>query len=189
MKPYCNVKRIYFPIITLKNRKLMEIYYHVNNIGGFTFDFFMDPYGAVRNVSQDDTTEVIGIDEEGEEFSESQERTGYQRSGDDVFGGIKGKEEIDDLYDRWLYIPFNYRQNKRVGILLDNLKDQFGRAISEEELVEIWRNNAPGDRSKINQAYQDVPGDFNTNTMVLFSGETDGALRQYTYGGMPNTVL
>ena len=67
---YCNVKRIYFPIITSENRKFMEIYYRANNIRGFSFDFFMDPYETVRNISPDNAPILIGIDEadNGDEY-------------------------------------------------------------------------------------------------------------------------
>lgn len=186
---YCNVKRIYFPLITSQNRKLMEIYYHVNNVDGFIFEFFTDPYETVRNLSPDAPAEVIGIgeasgeNEENEGLDIQRERTGYQRSGEDVFGSIYGKKTIGNtIYDKWLYIPFNFRQQTRVGILLDNLRNQFGSDITEDDLVQIWKNNAPGDRDKIKQAYRNIPGNFNTNSMVLFSGETDYGLRQYTYG-------
>ncbi len=183
---HCSVKRIYFPLITEKNRGLMEIYYRVNDIDGFSFRFFMDPAEAVRNVTAETETRVIGIGEadaenEGENL---QRETEYHRSGEDVFETIKRPyDSLLPLYDKWLYIPFNFRQTKRVQILLDNLKIQFQRDITEVELVRLWEKGHPGDRDKIKQAYLNVPGGLNVNSMVLFSGEIDHGLRQYRHGG------
>lgn len=87
---YCNVKRTYFPLITTKNRQLMEIYYRFNNIDGFSFDFFSDPHKTVRNISAETT--VTGIDEansEGSRENVRQEGTEYHRSGEDIFESIK----------------------------------------------------------------------------------------------------
>ena len=49
-------------------------------------------------------------------------------------------------------------------------------------MVQLWEKNAPGDRDKIKQAYAELPGGFNTNSMTLFSGEIDNILRQYERG-------
>lgn len=181
---YCKVKRVYFPLITTQNRQLMEIYYRVNGIDGFSFDFFRDPNGTVRNLSPETT--VTGIGEaggEGERENLGQEGTEYHRSGEDIFESIRHSHGKSFLaYNKWLYIPFNFRQSKRIQILLDNLKKEFQREISEEELVRLWEDNLPGDRNKIKQAYLNVPGGLNVNSMTLFSGEIDHGLRQYKQG-------
>lgn len=181
---YCSVKRIYFPLITAKNRQLMEIYYRVNGIDGFSFDFFRDPAETVRNLSSETTVIEIGeADGEGEEENLRREGTEYRRSGEDVFETIKHSYgRVFPAYDRWLYIPFNFRQSKRIQVLLTNLKGQFHKDITEGELVRLWENNVPGDRDKIKQAYLKVPGGLNVNSMTLFSGETDRGLRQYKQG-------
>ena len=183
---HCNVKRIYFPLITSKNRKLMEIYYHVNNIDGFPLDFFRDPYETVRNLSPDNTPVLNGIDEadnEDESIDWQQDRLRRQRSGDNVFEDIKASYHLKNTaYDKWLYIPFNFRQTARVQSLLNNLQGQFQRTITEDEMVRLWENNNPGDRDKIKQAYAKVPGGFNVNSMTLFSGEIGDTLSQYKRG-------
>ena len=164
----------------------MEIYYRVNNIGGFSFDFFMDPYETVRNISPDNFPVLIGIDEadnEDEYIDRQQDRLRYQGSGNNVFEDIKYPYDMKDtVYNKWLYIPFNFRQTTRVQTLLNNLADQFQRIITGDEMVQLWENNNPGDRDKIKQAYAEVPGDFNTNSMTLFSGEIDNIFRQYERG-------
>lgn len=182
---YCSVKRIYFPLITPKNRMLMEIYYHINNINGFSYDFFRDPYEAIRELSLENEPMLIEIDEEnGENEREDlpQRRIEYQRSGENVFEEIKGQYGSYIRYDKWLYIPFNFRQTERINILLDNLKEKFQREITEEDLVRLWKENRSSDLDKIKQAYLNVPGGLNVNSMTLFSGEIDYGLRQYKQG-------
>ena len=181
---YCNVKRIYFPLIASENRGIMDIYYLSKNIHGFTYDFFMDPFGAIEDLDLDVRPQLIQI-EEGEE-AEERERWGNdldidrRESGTNVFKDIKRAYDLkDNIYDEWLYIPFNFRQNERVKLLLVNLEKQFIRRIEKEEVAQIWRDNASGDRNKIREAYRKIPGGFNTNSMTLFSGTTTYRLRQF----------
>lgn len=180
---YCNVKRIYFPLINFKNRNFMEVYYYVNNIDGFTFDFFRNPNEAIGNLSLENRPMLIGIDEARGQSASSgieQEDMRYQRSGDNVFETIMLERDMyHTAYGNWLYIPFNFRQTDRVQTLLQNLRIQFQKEIMGDELVRLWVGNSPGDRDKIKQAYASVPGGFNVNSMTLFSGETNHNFHQY----------
>lgn len=175
---YCEVKRIYFPIIASKNREIMRIYYYANNVNGFTYDFFYNPDHAIESLNIDYKPELIQIEEIGQDYNDLDINS--RRSGDNVYGDIKNDTGINvTMYSEWLYIPFNFRQHERIDKLMDNLAIQFGKVITEYDLREIWRNNIPGDRDKIKEAYKKVPGTLNTNSMTLFSGEINYDLRQF----------
>jgi beta-lactamase superfamily II metal-dependent hydrolase len=68
----------------------------------------------------------------------------------------------------WLFIPFNYEQDER--------KTQFESALKKHELTlddiatidDIQKN-----KDKIVEAYKDVDGDLNKNSMALFSGKKE----------------
>ena len=176
---YCEVKRIYFPLISSENREIMKIYYSINNIGGFTYNFLENPRRAIEDLDIDYELELITISELGQE-EPNQLDTNGRRSGEDIFEDIKNslKFNFELIGGKWLYIPFNFRQQKRKEKLMDVLEIQFGRKITEEELIRLWRKAAPSDQDKIKKAYQGVPGDFNTNSMTLFSGEINYGFKQ-----------
>lgn len=183
---YCKVKRIYFPLITEENRAIMRVRQLVNDTYGtnsFAFQFLENPREAIRDISFDDFPELIQISEAGQENIEQgisrENGDRNMRSGTNVLeedmSGISGS----GIFSKWLYIPFNFRQGERIQKLMDNLKIQFGKVITEKDLEQIWKANAPGDRDKIKEAYKTVPGSLNTNSMTLFSGEVDYGLRQF----------
>lgn len=182
---YCRVKKIYFPIITEKNKAIMRVrrfirsgsnVQNLNPAGNnFVSEFLENPREAVENIGTDYQTEVIGIREAEEEYYErdiSEQSNRRMRSGYNVFEDIW--MDLDNTlinnYSKWLYIPFNFRQKKRIQSLMDNLKIQFGRYITEEEVEQLWINDLHGDRTRIKNAYMAVHGSLNTNSMTLFSG-------------------
>lgn len=180
---YCKVKRIYFPLISSANKKILKIYYSINHISGFVADFLENPRRAIDSLGIDYYPELIQIDEAGTEDVERgfngldlpRRRSGDNISGDLNISGTSGEER----YSEWLYIPFNFRQKERIDMLMKKLAIKYKRPITEDEIEELWRINAAGDRDKIREAYKEVPDNFNTNSMTLFSGEIDKLFRQY----------
>lgn len=174
---YCKVRRIYFPLISSVNKKIMEIYFYANSKSGFIVDFLENPNQALESLNIDYHPELIQIEETETERMEQ----GFNdldithiESGTNVFTDIDNTYILNEsMYSKWLYIPFNFRQKERINQLMDNLEKLYGRKITEDEVAELWIKNAFDDRNKIKQAYKNVQGDFNTNSMTLFSGETD----------------
>ena len=180
---YCKVKRIYFPLISSANKKILKIYYSINHISGFVAEFLENPRSAIDSLGIDYYPELIQIDEAGTEGMEQgfngldlpRRRSGDNISGDINISGASGGA----LYDEWLYIPFNFRQKERIDILMKKLASIYKRPITEDEVEELWRINAADDRDKIREAYKGVPDNFNTNSMTLFSGEIVNRFRQF----------
>lgn len=88
--------------------------------------------------------------------------------------------EAYKMYPRWCYIPYNFRQPERLQKLQDELNMRFGDDIGNEELRRKWENGSYVDRRNIKEAYKEVKGSLNINSMTLYSGlEEDYECRQY----------
>lgn len=180
---YCKVKSIYFPLITSANKKIMEIYFRANDASEFTVDFLEDPRRAIDTLNIDYRPEFIQINETGtDDMEQGTNNLDVPRgeSGTNIPIGMDSKKVSGRaIYSKWLYIPFNFRLKNRVVDLMNNLEKIYGRKITEDEVANLWRQNASGDRHKIREAYKKVPGSFNTNSMTLFSGEINNQFKQY----------
>ena len=87
---YCIVKKIFFPLISHDNREIMKIYYHTNDIGEFTLDFFENPYQAINSLGLENTPQLIQIEEE-EDANFNNIDTRRIRSGENVLNDISQK--------------------------------------------------------------------------------------------------
>lgn len=172
---YCNVKKIFFPIISSSNKKILKIAFDIRRIRGFISEFVEDPDQAIRNLNLDYSPKLIPIIEiEHEDHNNAD----YRVSGENVFDSIVENKKNIECFD-WLYIPFNFRQEERIRQLKGALALEFGRTILEDELALLWENDTNHDRDKIKAAYKIVSGSLNTNSMTLFSGEINYGLAQY----------
>lgn len=183
----CKVKKIYFPLITSGDKKLLKIYNEIKGTGDFSSDFLDDPYEAVQEQNPLISPTVIAVREAGDQRPDDTDIE-HTESGNDVFETVLRGEnvrgEIPMLYRDWKYIPFNFRQKSRMRKLMDELSVQFGRTVTEDEVERMWRGGDPDDKDRIEEAYKKVPGSFNTNSMALFSGTDRHGYRQYM--GMPH---
>ncbi len=101
------------------------------------------------------------------------------RSGENIFDLIEGLRNTSNRnLLKWSFVPYNFRHKERVKQLLDNLKVEFGIDITSHEMSDLWQINANDDRLKVKRAYRKISGDFNTNSMTLFSGETSNRFNQ-----------
>lgn len=175
---YCEVKKIYLPLISSDDKRMMKIDFEIRGVTGFVYNFLDNPSQTIRELDIGYEIEVIQIRDSGEERNDYDIRT--ITSGENVFEDIKksSKEHhVDEMFE-WLYIPFNFRQRQRKEQLLDELERRFGERISEAELENLWRSGLNYDRQIIREAYKTVPGGLNTNSMTVFSGTTDSELKQ-----------
>ena len=179
---YCKVENLFFPLITQS-----EIdYIVINNIikageeHSFAALFVNNPYRAFDYYEISRRPHLYQI----QESIRNEDR--YNNidaisllSGDDVGGRIfYNTDAKHPLKDKWLYIPYNFRQKDRITQLENELKIQFNRNIGSKEALDIWRNGTDEKRQKIKKAYEAVKGSFNTNSMILYSGLADDNTRQ-----------
>lgn len=133
---YCNVKKIFFPIISSNNKKILKIAFAIRRIKGFISEFVEDSDQAIRNLNLNYSPKLIPINEFKQEDRNDAD-VDYRVSGENVFDSIvENKKNIK--YD-WLYIPFNFRQEERINQLKGALAHEFGETISEDDLALLWK--------------------------------------------------
>lgn len=166
---YCDVKNIYFPLITSKYKSYMSIYSKVTHAGELVEAFIEGEPERILSVLENEQVVLhpIGVDEStGDNWREEEV---------DVSGEIFEPSGVLVKKHEWLYIPLNFECSTRAKKLEEALDKVFpGKTIDGKVLEEIWEKGTSADRDKIKEAYRRVRGDFNTNSMVLFSGETTG---------------
>lgn len=177
---HCNVKNIYFPLIEEQYKELMKLYNLVNGVSGFANNFLYNPRRAINELGVGEGITLIGVKEFDEEVQDySIEVNSLLNSGEIVTDEIIKGSLHNNILDEWLYIPHNFRQDSRIQQLQDALKEEFYGDMSNDKFLDKWKSGNKKDRKKIREAYKKVPGDFNTNSMTLFSGEKTMRLRQY----------
>lgn len=177
---YCHVEKIYFPIISSRNKVLMSIGFEIRGCDQFVTDFLDNPIIAIRNLQLEYEPQLIQIREyEYDSFND------YDiisiSSGQNLMDDIINSRRLhnDSLISKWEYIPYNFRQSARIEKLFIELRDKFKRKININELENLWRYGSNNDRDEIKEAYKKVPGTLNTNSMTLFSGTTNPESFQY----------
>lgn len=175
---YCDVKKIFFPLISEKNKNLMKLYNLIQYDTSFTYGFLENPNEAINALNVDNIPVLIQIREnefDSNNFNDIRQSPSGENVTSEIIRGVKAS----GFLNRWLYIPHNFRQVDRVKQLEDALYLEFGKHMTNEDLMTIWYMNIQSDCDKIKRAYGVVKGSFNTNSMTLFSGEIEGLFRQY----------
>lgn len=168
---YCRVEKIFFPLITESNVPYMSLYNTIktNNQNAFSVKFIRNPYEAFDTLGLEYTPQLYGVTSDTEDGLRIDARP--VASGRDVSGHIfdSGMRKMN-LCNDWLYVPYNFKQDDR----LRNLQRQFqiimGQQLTGDRLQALWEDNIGSARKDIKEAYRRVKGDFNTNSMTLYSG-------------------
>lgn len=174
---YCNVKKIFFPLMTEESKLLLKVSLYIEGKNGFAYKFIDNPRQAISEILNEKGIEnkeigLVGI-HEGENIGKRADT--YDKaiaSGQNVSGEIeKSLEHID-----WFYIPYNFRQKDRIQALKDALE---GNGISCDKLAELCKKKEVfKERIKaVKGAYEKVKGGFNSNSMTLFSGISSYSIR------------
>ena len=193
---YCRVRRVYLPLLTERQKAihLIELSYSESGSQSLFTRRVIEKPQSLNEYSKFDDTHVILVNSEYQESSNDdtvyREQNGCEiiHSGDSV----SFAEKKD-----WVYIPFNFENNARIMQLISALEirgltiDAFGKFsykpitgngmpievkndsesafnIGEYLFDEIWLDNDL--RKKIIEAYGELDGDLNSNSMTVFSG-------------------
>ncbi|KXT66001.1 MBL fold metallo-hydrolase [Streptococcus sp. DD04] len=168
---YCDVKRIYFPIITSGVKTFLKIKTLLNPKFSTSFagQFISNPRQAIRDIN-DGEVQLFQIQEIGNEsYTPDESRLETILSGQNLMGQILGDSQLD-----WEFVPFNFRQVSRIEKFQKNLETMFpsyifsGR-LTEYDVEKLYKQ----DSQKVKEAYKKVPGKLNVNSMTLFSGSKD----------------
>ncbi len=181
-----NVEKIYFPLLDCKAKTLTLLHYlaskNSHNTNDFFFRFVNEPYTYL--ISKDKRTEVIYVLPEDPEIIEYRQRYGESvRSGENV---AKHINTMSGDYCKWEIVPFNFRNQQRIIDLVKQLENIFSKYFPGENiqidekfnLDDYWKR-FPSIRSDIKNAYENIKGSLNTNSMVVFSGTTTNNAYQH----------
>ena len=168
---YCRVEKIFFPLITESNVPYMSLYNIIKtkNQNAFSVKFIQNPYEAFDGLGLEYTPQLYGITSDAEDGLRIDARP--VASGRDASGYIfnSGMRKMNICKD-WLYVPYNFKQTDRLQELQRQFQIIIGQQLTGDELQVLWEANIGSARKDIKEAYRRVKGDFNTNSMTLYSG-------------------
>lgn len=151
----CTVKYLVLPFLSGIDQKIILI----NNLVTGNTDSFMN---TMISSPEDVVGETIirRVDVVDDNLQEVLDITNIENSGPNISSG--GPIRIED---DWIYVPFNFREDDRTQIFLDELNN-LGVDYENSTPNELFQNHF----DKLMESYKKVPGDFNTNSMVVYSG-------------------
>ncbi len=168
---YCDVKRIYFPIITSGVKTFLKIQNLLNPqfLTSFAGQFIFNPMQAIRNINKSDVQLFQIQENENEPDITDSNQIRTIPPGQNLKGQIFANSQLD-----WEFVPFNFRQVSRIKQFQKNLETMFpdyifsGR-LTEYDVEKLYKQNS----KKVKEAYEKVPGKLNVNSLTLFSGSRD----------------
>ena len=182
------IRRIYFPMLTRGDKILLSVANRLKHHEDYDFisAFIDNPRECVTRlvknreempelvtVLADTQEDVLAYDRDwGAEFNQNAYNSDDGINFFDPRNSVNGIDIFDDNHGAgdfyWRYIPHNFRQSKRINILIRELQ---ARRIGIKEL-ETFSPSAKK-FALIKEAYKVVPGSLNTNSMTLYSGPDD----------------
>lgn len=174
---HCQVKNLFFPLVTTEDKVYLKLKALLSvDKKSFLYSFIENPYNAINSLGVYDVPRLNQVGTvDGENWNGVDAR--YISSGENVVN------KLDSVLDKkidWELIPFNFRQKKRIDEFKKAIADIFGCSTELiEKKVEDIIDNYPKDKDQIKEAYKQVRGTFNTNSMTLFSGTKNSRIRQH----------
>lgn len=182
----CRVKRLFFPLLAKESRILLCLKYLSSDTvdkDSFYIRFVENPKEAVgeffreNNLGYSITLHPVMPDQmddnyDNEWFDQGENETGRIRVEPAESGQSVCQDIADEYIKEWLYIPFNFREKKRSEELMKALSETFGPHYSLNDLLNDCKKNT-STIDTVKDLYKTVPGQFNTNSLVLFSGCKD----------------
>lgn len=165
---YCNVQRVFLPLLTEEQKVILLIdsYCRGSKKGDFNVRLIESPEETLGecNVIYVKPDNENGRNENGSDISDVdsydiQALQGQIDSGTKIT--FSNKRE-------WVFIPYNFQEDKRVKKLQDELNKNGISLKNINDFESAWKNNVQKD--KIINSYKSVRGDLNTNSMVIYSG-------------------
>lgn len=175
---YCDVKKIYFPLVTPVNMKILRMDQLIKSKDNFTAEFLEDPYTAIRKYARGGMPELIAV-----------RAVETQGSIDDVIrnanrrvvqSGVNVGEEIWEKEARkipWVFVPYNFEVDSRAKRIMQQLRSEKIGIETVDDIELVWQTANPYIKRKIKNIFGERQ-EANINSMTLFSGETAGVMRQ-----------
>lgn len=178
---YCNVKNIFFPLTNRNGKTILTLYELSQGISfdDFSIKFIINPWSAIEGIKlYKEPPRIHGIEpaqayENLQEYDINETKSFLKNVSFEIFG------EQNKLSKNWLYIPFNFSFEERANQLFDKLKILLNNSFEDlSELGEVWRRADKKTKKAINDAYAEIEGSHNPNSMTLYSGTEEIRGRQ-----------
>lgn len=190
----CHVKRVYLPMMDMDDLALMRLAYGVQRqhkqspyddaqddyymARRFVEEVLRNPVETIRRIyreysrTREAGVEVVSIPiTNADGVGLSSQTTSREVFGDMVDGGSLQK---------WIYAPYNVRNELETARVKDRFIQSFGPDISPSRIAELIgdANSSDDTLDEIRKLYKGIKGGFNANSMALYSGAADFSLRQ-----------
>ena len=184
---YCKVNHLFFPVITEENRELIllkELAFPTN-VSRFISAFIINPHDVINDLPLGYQPRLHQVLEHPNINKHNGIDTSFVNSGSNALDCTADFRLYGYLEEKWVYIPFNFRESERIERLKTAFKTHFGDDYTVKDLLDRAKTNPTTMLPKIKQAYHDIPGSFNTNSMVLLSASLDDEVSQqlFNYSG------
>lgn len=183
---HCRVKKLFFPLITKEGQDAILLSDLMNTSpqkSNFLSAFVTNPYDALSMLDLDYHPTLYQIQENTEDDGNYDIDGSRIPSGKNVSNIVF--DEIHGQEIEWMYVPFNFRETARIAALKAALQKNLGKAYSCTELLKLIKNGSIK-ISDVKQAYKDVPGSFNTNSMTVLSASQNEGIVQFPVLGAPH---
>lgn len=173
---HCNVKNIFFPILTPSCKEVMRIYFNImykskkieDDEYQFLDSFINNPIEVISSINSEKNIRTnvyfisAYIDGEDNQYEYSDN---IIVSGENIWKYIT-KQDNEYL---WKYIPYNIPNKEVENKIREEIEKVFGKDITLQGIVEKLKKGET-DINVIKKLYKVLEGKTNINSMVLFSG-------------------
>lgn len=183
----CQVKRVYLPMVDATDLALMRLAYIIRrhqkplpyeNEGEyivserFVLDALQNPVEAIRQHADADVV-ALPIDRNNDLLR------GVYGVADEIFGERIG----NGVSQRWIYMPFNIRNDEEANKVRMRYTTFSGKEPSPQNVAELIADIAGNrvgkkDLSEIRDMYKGIRDGLNANSMTLYSGSDNSSLTQ-----------
>lgn len=179
---YCNVRRLFLPLMSDIERIQLIIHNSINfGINKFVEGLIFYPEETLSN---SDTQLFFIPPVEGENLDDIDKLSSMN------FDEISEKRLKRNILDsniklksrktkNWIFLPFNFQDSKRSQILQQELANRNIFINSKDDFEKNW--SKPKCRKSIIDSYKSVPGNFNTNSLTLYSGPEFGHRYDFSF--------
>lgn len=173
---HCNIKNIFLPDINNTEKIQLLIHHSITgNLKPFLKNLIINPENAIKKISNStNIIYVLPVDKKDENSNDR--KLILEEYSQDIPHVMSGVNITSQSIKSWVYVPFNFQSSDRSEILTNELNIRGIQLKNIKDFETCW---ADGDMKKLlYAAYKAMPGNFNTNSMTLYSGP-DGTENEF----------
>lgn len=171
---YCNVKRIFMPLLS-ENDKIQLLIQ--NAIIQTRSSLFLENLIETQSI---ENSSVVLVPETEIDSEINLDQEPIQIDGSINSETLKNNPKLHNRnINNWVFIPFNFRQMQRINDLKTKLSKENIFFDNISEFKNQWKQNKQ--REKIIDIFKSISGSMNANSMVLYSGPDKNEKSHYNH--------